>query len=61
MVVDSQLHFWQLSRGDHVWLTPDFFALYPDFVPKSIDATSNACGIDAVVVHESCGAVAGRR
>ncbi len=34
--VDSHQHFWQLSRGDYKWLTPDLSVLYQDFLPKQL-------------------------
>lgn len=52
-IVDSHLHFWQLARGDYLWLTPEFSALYRDFVPNDIDATLSACGVESVVVVQA--------
>jgi len=34
--VDSHQHFWQLSRGDYSWLTPELEKLYQDFLPKQL-------------------------
>lgn len=51
--VDSHLHFWQLARGDYLWLTPEFSALYRDFVPNDVDVTLRACGVDSVVVVQA--------
>lgn len=53
MIVDSHLHFWQLSRGDYLWLTPEFSALYRDFGPNDIDATLRTCGVESVVVVQA--------
>lgn len=53
MIVDSHLHFWQLARGDYLWLTPEFSALYRDFAPNDIDATLRARGIGSVVVVQA--------
>ncbi|WP_163934090.1 amidohydrolase [Paraferrimonas sp. SM1919] len=33
-VIDSHQHFWQLSRGDYAWLTPELSKLYRDFLPS---------------------------
>ncbi len=52
-IVDSHLHFWQLSRGDYLWLTPEFSALYRDFLPNDIDATLRTCGVESVVVIQA--------
>ncbi len=34
--VDSHQHFWQLSRGDYHWLTPELKVLYKDFLPEKL-------------------------
>lgn len=34
--VDSHQHFWQLSRGDYTWLTPELTVLYKDFLPEAL-------------------------
>jgi L-fuconolactonase len=52
-VVDSHLHFWRLARGDYLWLTPEFSALYRDFLPNDIDATLSACDVESVVVVQA--------
>jgi L-fuconolactonase len=52
-IVDSHLHFWKLARGDYLWLTPEFSALYRDFVPNDIDATLQACGVESVLVVQA--------
>jgi L-fuconolactonase len=34
--VDSHQHFWQLSRGDYNWLTPELTVLFQDFLPEQL-------------------------
>lgn len=34
--IDSHQHFWQLSRNDYSWLTPDMTFLYRDFLPDDL-------------------------
>jgi L-fuconolactonase len=34
--IDSHQHFWQLSRGDYDWLTPELGLLYRDFLPSDL-------------------------
>lgn len=34
--IDSHQHFWQLSRGDYSWLTPELALLYKDFLPNDL-------------------------
>ena len=36
MRIDSHQHFWQLSRGDYSWLTPELELLYKDFLPDEL-------------------------
>ena len=36
MRIDSHQHFWQLSRGDYNWLTPELELLYRDFLPDEL-------------------------
>ena len=52
-IVDSHLHFWRLARGDYLWLTLEFPALYRDFLPNDIDGTLRACGVESVVVVQA--------
>lgn len=37
--VDSHQHFWQLSRDDYRWLTPDLTTLFQDFLPEQLVKT----------------------
>lgn len=34
--IDSHQHFWQVSRGDYGWLTPELEVLYRDFLPQDM-------------------------
>lgn len=36
MRIDAHQHFWQVSRGDYDWLTPELEVLYKDFLPADI-------------------------
>lgn len=36
MRIDAHQHFWQMSRGDYGWLTPDLGAIYRDFAPNDL-------------------------
>jgi len=31
--IDAHQHFWELSRNDYDWLTPDLSSIYRDFLP----------------------------
>ncbi|WP_019026039.1 amidohydrolase family protein [Colwellia piezophila] len=34
--IDAHQHFWQLSRGDYEWLTPELECLYRDYLPEEL-------------------------
>jgi L-fuconolactonase len=34
--IDAHQHYWQLARGDYVWLTPQLTAIYSDFAPDDL-------------------------
>lgn len=36
--IDGHQHFWQISRGDYVWLTPDLERLYRDYLPSDLSS-----------------------
>jgi L-fuconolactonase len=50
--VDSHQHFWQLSRGDYSWLTPELQILYQDFLPEQLapELTTN-CVSQTILVQ----------
>ena len=56
--IDAHVHFWQLSRGDYDWLTPDFKAIYRDFAPADLDPLRRSQGIDGVVLVQAAATVA---
>jgi L-fuconolactonase len=37
VIIDAHQHFWQLSRGDYDWLSPNLETLYRDFMPKDLE------------------------
>ena len=41
MIIDAHQHFWQLSRGDYGWLTPEAGALYRDYLPDDLDVITS--------------------
>lgn len=50
--VDSHQHFWQLSRGDYSWLTPELKILYQDFLPKQLaPELTKACVSQTILVQ----------
>ncbi len=56
--IDSHQHFWQLSRGDYSWLTPDFDVLYKDFLPKDLSPILEQLGISKTVLVQAAATTA---
>ena len=53
MRIDSHLHFWQLSRGDYSWLTPEFGLIYRDFSPDDLRPILQRHKIDAGIIVQA--------
>ncbi|MAI66294.1 MAG: amidohydrolase [Phycisphaerae bacterium] len=51
--VDTHQHFWQLSRGDYRWLTPDYGTLYQDFLPDNLTQQLSKNGISQTVLVQA--------
>lgn len=39
MIIDAHQHFWNLSRTDYGWLTPDAGVLYRNYLPEDLAGT----------------------
>lgn len=53
MIIDAHQHFWQLSRGDYGWLTPDLNVLYHDFMPPDLMPHLTQGGIDGTILVQA--------
>lgn len=51
--VDSHQHFWQLSRGDYSWLTPELKTLYQDFLPENLSAELSKQNVSQTVLVQA--------
>lgn len=51
--VDSHQHFWQLSRGDYSWLTPELEVLYKDFLPEQLAFELSASGVKQTILVQA--------
>jgi L-fuconolactonase len=51
--VDSHQHFWQLSRGDYSWLTPELKVLYQDFLPEQLAPELAAQGVNQTILVQA--------
>lgn len=50
---DSHQHFWQLSRGDYSWLTPEAGILYRDFAPADLKGELRAANVTETVLIQA--------
>ena len=53
MRIDSHQHFWQLSRGDYGWLTPELGLIYRDFSADDLRPILQRHKIDATIVVQA--------
>ncbi len=51
--IDSHQHFWQRSRGDYHWLTPDLGPIYQDFLPHDLHPELITAKIDKTVLIQA--------
>ena len=51
--IDSHQHFWQLSRGDYSWLTPELAPLYQDFLPNELLPKLTQAGVEKTIVVQA--------
>jgi len=53
MIIDAHQHFWQLSRGDYGWLTPQAGTLYRDYLPDDLAPLLKDHGVGATVLVQA--------
>ncbi len=58
MRVDAHQHYWQLSRGDYGWLTPQLTELYRDYMPDDLAALLSTHNIQHTIVVQAAPTVA---
>ena len=52
-IVDSHQHFWQLSRGDYKWLSPQLGVLYKDYLPEHLHAEVDCYHVKQTVLVQA--------
>lgn len=52
-IIDSHQHFWQLTRGDYGWLTPQLKTLYRDFLPRDLEPLLKELNIHGTIVVQA--------
>lgn len=53
MIIDAHQHFWDLSRTDYDWLTPDRGKLYCNYLPADLEPTLLEHGVRATVLVQA--------
>jgi len=53
MKIDAHQHFWQISRGDYGWLTPEVGEIYRDFLPADLAPILKDAGIDGTILVQA--------
>ncbi len=53
MRIDSHQHFWQLSRGDYSWLTPELGLIHRDFAADDLRPILERHKIDATIIVQA--------
>ena len=53
MRIDAHQHFWQVSRGDYDWLTPELETLYKDFLPADIKPLLNQAQVAKTILVQA--------
>jgi L-fuconolactonase len=53
MRIDSHQHFWQLSRGDYSWLTPELGLIHRDFSADDLRPILQRHQIDATIIVQA--------
>ena len=58
MIIDAHQHFWQVSRDDYGWLTPELQSLYRDFMPSDLAPHLDQHGIDGTILVQAAPTIA---
>ena len=53
MIIDAHQHFWDLSRADYDWLTPDQGELYRNYLPADLAPALSDHGVGATVLVQA--------
>jgi len=52
-MLDAHQHFWEVARGDHVWVSPDYPALFGDFGPAELAPLMRDNGVTGTVLVQA--------
>jgi L-fuconolactonase len=57
MFIDCHVHFWNLSRGDYVWINPNNSVLYKNYLPPDLLQHQIGNYVDGVVAVQAANTV----
>lgn len=53
MIIDSHQHFWDITKNDYTWLTPDSDKIYRTFGPDDLLYEMKANGVDHAITVQA--------
>ena len=53
MIVDAHQHFWDLTRADYGWLTPEAGVLYRNYLPEELEPSLRESEVAATVLVQA--------
>ncbi|BBI32715.1 amidohydrolase family protein [Cohnella abietis] len=57
-IIDAHQHYWQISRGDYGWLTPELKLLYRDYMPGDLASLLHKHGVTGTIAVQAASTVA---
>ncbi len=53
MIIDAHQHLWQIGKNGHEWPTPDYVAIYGDYVVDDLKRVTSETGVTGTVLVQS--------
>ncbi|BBH19495.1 amidohydrolase [Paenibacillus baekrokdamisoli] len=57
-IIDAHQHYWQISREDYGWLTPELRLLYRDYMPDMLEPHLSENGVVGTIAVQAAATVA---
>lgn len=61
MRIDAHQHYWQISRQDYGWLTPELGPIYRDFLPADLAPALQRCAVSQTILVQAAPTLAETR
>ena len=58
MIVDSHQHFWQVSRFEYPWMSPELGVLYRDYLPEMLEPILMERGVAKTILVQASNSLA---